>query len=136
MVLTRAASLNGLGTIGNASGVSPEKIVIDHDLIEMAIRLRQGIRVDDETLSLDAIAQVAMDGDFMSRDETLAQLRTGEHYYGGSFGRGGPDHFTKPMLQNAHERVQEILQTHRPAVPDKTKEELARVARNHGAKLA
>ncbi|MBN1342145.1 MAG: trimethylamine methyltransferase family protein [Phycisphaerae bacterium] len=135
MVLARADSLNGLGTIGNAAGVSPEKIVIDHDLLEMAGRFRQGVRVDDETLALDAIRQVAQGGDFMARAETIAQLRTGEHYYGGSFGRGGPDHFSKPMLERAHERVLEIIETHEPAVPDKTRQELARLARKHGAQV-
>ncbi len=136
MVLARADSLNGLGTIGNASGVSAEKIVIDHDLIELADRAAEGITVDEKTLAYDAIAEVASSGgDFMSHEHTMSLLRSGEHYYGGSFGRGGPAHFSGPMLESVHERVREILETHTPAVSDKTREELARVARKHGAKL-
>ncbi len=133
MVLTQADSLNGLGTIGNAAGVSAEKIIIDHDLIEMAGRMRQGICVDDVTLAYDAIAQAGPGGDFMAHEHTIAHLRSGEHYYGGSFGRGGPDHFTGSMLERAHERVAEIVASHVPPVSDQTREELARVARKHGA---
>lgn len=135
MVLVGANSLNGLGTIGNAAGVSPEKIVIDHDLIEMADRFRQGVCTDAVKLAFETIAEVGAGGDFMSHAHTLAQLRSGEHYYGGSFGRGGPVHFSKPMLERAHERVGEILTTHVPAISDKTRDELARVARRHGAAL-
>jgi len=135
MLLAGADSLNGLGTIGNAAGVSAEKIVIDHDLLEMAERMRRGITVDDATLAHDVIADVGAGGDFMSHEHTLSRLRSGEHYYGGSFGRGGPDHFSMPMLERAHERVTEILATHAPAVSDQTREELARVARRHGAEI-
>lgn len=135
MVLAGADSINGLGTLGNASGVSAEKIVIDHDLIEMADRMRQGIRVDDVRLAFDTIAEVGPGGDYMSHEHTISQLRSGEHYYGGSFGRGGPDHFSKPMLERAHERVEDILATHKPAVSDSTREELARIARKHGASV-
>lgn len=135
MLLARCDSLNGLGTIANAAGVSPEKIVIDHDLLEMAERLREGIRVDDVTLAYDAIVDVAQGGDFMSHDHTISLLHSGEHYYGGSFGRGGPDRFSKPMLDRAHERVADILTRHEPPVSDQTRQELARVARRHGADL-
>jgi trimethylamine---corrinoid protein Co-methyltransferase len=135
MILSRTDSLNGLGTIGNAAGVSAEKIVIDHDMIELADRIRHGITVDKDTLAFDAIAEVGPGGDFMSHEHTLSRLRGGEHYYGGSFGRGGPDHFSKPMLESAHERVEEILATHAPAVSDETREALARVVRKHGVQV-
>jgi trimethylamine--corrinoid protein Co-methyltransferase len=135
MVLSGADSINGLGTIANAAGVSAEKIVIDHDLIEMVHRLRQGVRVEETTLAFDAIVEVGRGGDFMTHPETLAHLRTGEHYYGGSFGRGGQAHFSKPMLEKAHERVEEIQRTHVPIVSDRIREELACVARKHGARV-
>jgi len=135
MVLMQADSLNGLGTLANAAGVSAEKIVIDHDLLEIAERLRAGVTVNEATLAYDAIAEVARGGDFMTHAHTLSHLRGGEHYYGGSFGRGGQAHFSKPMLERAHERVEEILATHTPAVSDGTRNELARVARKHGATI-
>ncbi len=135
MVLSGADSLNGLGTIGNASGVSAEKIVIDHDLIEMADRIRTGISVDDDALAVDAIAEVALGGDFMVHDHTVARLRSGEHYYGGSFGRGGPGHFSGSMCQKAHDRVEAIVDAHEADVPDERKQALAEVARRHGAAL-
>lgn len=135
MVLSGADSLNGLGTIGNACGVSAEKIVIDHDLIEMADRMRRGVSLDDDALAVDAIAEVARQGDFMAHDHTVSRLRSGEHYYGGSFGRGGPDHFSGSMRRRAHERVMQIVETHRPDVPDARKQALAEVARRYGARV-
>jgi len=135
MVLAAADSLNGLGTIANAAGVSAEKIVIDHDLVEMADRLRRGVGVDETSLALEAILDVARAGDFMTHAHTLSHLRGGDHYYGGSFGRGGQAHFTGPMLRRAHERVEDILATHKPTVPDGVRDDLARVARQHGAEV-
>ncbi len=135
MILAGGDSIHGLGTIANAAGVSAEKIVIDHDLIEMSERLQQGIRVDEQTLGFDAIAEVALGGDFLTHPHTLAHLRSGEHYGGGSFGRGGQPHFGLPMLARVHDRVEDMLAKHQPAVSEGIRRELLRVARKHGANV-
>jgi trimethylamine--corrinoid protein Co-methyltransferase len=121
--------LSGLGTISCASGVSAEKIVMDHDLLEMSERFRQGVEVRDETLSRDAIAEAGPGGNFMESEQTLRLCRTAEHYYGGSFARGGHAAGGPSMLERAHQRVEEILATHRAAVPEVTREALQRYAR-------
>jgi len=110
-------SFSGLGTIGNAEGVSAEKIVMDHDLLEMVERFSEGIRVDGDTLAAAAIRGVGPGGNFMDSEHTLACLRSGEHYYGGSFVREAREEAT--MLQRAHERVEQILGAHKPRIPEK-----------------
>ncbi len=118
--------LAGLGSIRNAEGVSAEKILLDHDMLEMARRFQQGIRVEDDTLAAAAIREVGAGGNFMSSEHTLAHLRTGEHYYGGLFVREGQSGQT--MLARAHQRVEEISRTHEPNVPGERQEALRRAA--------
>ena len=132
MVLTEADQICGLGTIANAAGVSAEKIVMDHDLLEMADRFRIGIDIEDETLATDALAEVGPGGNFLESPHTLHYCRTTEHYYGGSFARGGHAAAGPGMREQAHARVEEILATHHPAVPDQTRELLQRYARDRG----
>ena len=126
-------ALSGLGSIANARGVSAEKILLDHDLLEMARRFRHGIQVDDGTLAAAAIREVGAGGDFMSSEHTLAHLRSGEHYYGGLFVREGQPKQT--MRARAHERVLEILRTHQPDVPEGRQEALRRRSEQLIAKL-
>lgn len=125
-VLLNPDNLSGLGSVANAAGVSAEKILLDHDLLEMARRFREGVRVDDATLAASAIRNVEVGGDFMGSEHTLTHLRTGEHYYGGMFVREGESDRT--MRKRAHECVQNIVRTHRPNVPEKRKEALRRRA--------
>ena len=125
-VLLQPDGLSGLGSVANARGVSAEKILLDHDVLEMALRFREGIRVDEDTLAASAIRQVGPGGNFMSSQHTLAHLRTGEHYYGGLFVREGQPGQT--MLARAHQRVQEISRTHQPNVPGERRDALRRLA--------
>ena len=112
----------GAGTLADASTVSYEQMVIDHDLFEAAERWYQGITVSKDTLALDAIARVGTMGDYMSDPHTLRWLRTGEHYLGGCFNRQGSR--GKSMLLRAREIVHQALNSHQPIVPDGTTEKI------------
>lgn len=125
-VLVDADILGGLGSVGNASGVSAEKIVLDHDLLEMIMRFREGVRVDDETLAAGALREAGPGGNFLGCGHTVTHLRSGEHYYGGGFVREGEGSTT--MLERAHERVVAIAREHRPDVPETRQQALRRRA--------
>ena len=72
--------------------------------------------------AIQSIERVGPGGNFLEDKETLKLLRSGEHFYGGSFIRANPGPLKKTMLKRAHERVEDILAKHRPAVnPDKIK---------------
>lgn len=132
-VLANPDIIGGIGSIANARGVSAEKILLDHDVLEMAMRFRQGIRVDSETLAAETIRQVGPGGNYMCADHTMAHLRSGEHYYGGLFQREGRS--DKTMLERAHERVKELFGMHQPDVPEVRQEALRREAKKIEANL-
>ena len=118
--------LMGLGSLGAGNAVSPELIVMDHDLIETLDRLQAGVRVDEETVAFDAVQRVGPGGDFTADDLTLKLLRSGEYYFGGSFDRPSKPGEEVGWYRKAHERVERIVATHEPAVPARIKEDLAR----------
>lgn len=121
-VLAKPDCLSGLGSVANARGVSAEKILLDHDMLEMTMRFRDGISVDHDTLAPAALRQVGPGGDFLACEHTLTHLRSGEHYYGGLFHREGEPPQT--MLERAHHRVQQISNTHIPPVPEQRQQSL------------
>jgi len=120
--------LMGLGSLGAGNAVSPELIVMDHDWIETLDRIAAGVRVDEETVALEAVRRVGPGGDFTADDLTLKLLRSGEYYFGGSFDRPSKPGEEVGWYQRAHERAERIIATHQPAVPARVKDDLARYA--------
>lgn len=119
----------GIGSCCGGLGVSPEQILLDHDILEVCSRLKEGIEVDDEHLGLDSIRRVGPGGNFLDDELTLRLLKSGEHFYGGGFnlsdGHGPED----SMYARSHRRVEELLSTHSPQVPQKVVEEIGRFVR-------
>ncbi len=97
------------GPLNNASHQSYEQVVIDHDIWEMAERVATEIEVNDATLAYDTVAQVGPGGSYVAEAHTLKWVRSGEHYYGGSFNRSGLPGEENTMLARAHQRVETIL---------------------------
>ena len=63
---------------------------------------------------------------------TLAMLRSGEFFTGGCFNRLGersPNRYEDSLLARAHARVEQLLSTHAPAVPERIVDEVHRWAR-------
>jgi trimethylamine--corrinoid protein Co-methyltransferase len=109
--------MTGLGTVEAGQAVSYPKMVLDAEIVAYLDRLVEGIAVDDEHLSLEAISSVGPGGHYLSLKETRTRIRGGEHWLPDLFRRhsyaerqgGAPDE-----LQRAAERVTEILAGHRP----------------------
>ena len=113
-----------MGVLAAGNGISAEKIIMDHDIIEVLNRVQAGMRVDDETIAFESVARVGIGGDFMMDELTSKLLRSGEYYFGGSF-----DHPVKAgeevgWHKKANDRVEQILATHKPAVPDSVRQEI------------
>jgi trimethylamine--corrinoid protein Co-methyltransferase len=68
--------------------------------------------VDDDTLALDVIRQVGCGGNFLMEDHTLRHFKH-ELFFPGLFRRQTIDQWlargAPPMVEVAHQRVQEIL---------------------------
>ncbi|MCX6030867.1 MAG: trimethylamine methyltransferase family protein [Chloroflexi bacterium] len=125
-VASRANLITGIGSIGNGMGTSAEQILFDCDLIALATYLHAGIRVDDERLAFDAFERVGPGGDFLQDPTTLQFLRSGEHFYAGSFETSGAQEPARSMYENLHARVEYILARHRPVIPEARIEALRR----------
>lgn len=110
MVVLSGADLVMMGgSLSDANSLTYEQVVIDHDVWELAMRCAREIEVTDETLAYETIAEVGPGGSFIGTDHTFRWLRSGEHYYGGSFNRSGQSGEAHTMLARAHQRVQSIL---------------------------
>jgi trimethylamine--corrinoid protein Co-methyltransferase len=101
--------INMGGPLNCAAHHSYEQVVIDHDIWEMSERLSTEIEVSDDTLAYDTVLKVGHGGSYIGEAHTRNWLRSGEHYYGGSFNHTGLPGEENTMLARAHERVEDIL---------------------------
>jgi len=97
------------GPLNRAGHLTYEQVVVDHDIWEWAQRYVREIEVSDETLAREAVGRASHGGSYIADDHTYQWLRSGEHFYGGSFARSGLPGDVNTMLFMAHERVNEIL---------------------------
>jgi trimethylamine--corrinoid protein Co-methyltransferase len=105
------------GMLESMLAVAYEQFVIDDEIIGMAMRLLQGILIDEETLGLEAIREVGPSGNFLSSMHTVKFMR--QEYFKQTLGdrqsreawamSGAPD-----GRERARRRAQEILRSHRP----------------------
>ena len=123
--------LSGMGSLANAVGISAEKIIIDHDLIEMLERVEKGIDLSDEKLAVKSIMKVGTAGNYLTDDLTLKYLHSDEHFSGNLYVRPTAAKETQTMLERAHERVEELIQHHKPKVPEDRLEEVEKYISKH-----
>ncbi len=97
------------GPLSNAAHQSCESLIIDHDIWEYVDRCTTEIVVEDSTLAYETAVEVGIGGSYFEAEHTLRWLRSGEHYYGGSFDRSGRPGEEYTMLERAHARAEEIL---------------------------
>jgi len=77
-----AAGINVICNAGMFSTgvcVSPEQLLMDAEIYSACMRLLSGIRVNEGTISLRSILDIAESESFMLAEGTIAHLRSGEH---------------------------------------------------------
>ncbi|UCH74890.1 MAG: trimethylamine methyltransferase family protein [Rhodospirillales bacterium] len=100
-------------------GCCLESFVIDNDILGAAMRIVRGIDVTDESLSVDVIRQVCIDGPghFLGHGQTLSLMQR-EYFYPEVGDRTSPKEWKEigstDVVQKAHARVAEILSGHYP----------------------
>lgn len=96
---------------------SLEQLVIDNEILAAVGRYLQGIRVDEETLALDLIAQVGPGGEFVTADHTLEYHRR-ELLTSPLLSRAPRDVWERDgatgMQERAREVVKEIVNVYQP----------------------
>jgi len=96
---------------------SLDMIVILNEVIDQVRRLYRGIPVNDDTLALDVIREVGSDGNFLVHRHTLEHLQSTQ-WRPKLINRAGYEKWEASgrtsLLQRAQQKLQQILQEHRP----------------------
>lgn len=110
------------GLLGTAMIASYEQLIIDNEICNMINRGLSGIRVSEETLALNLIKEVGPGGEYITTDHTLQNFRK-EFYLSRITNKMSAgewlEHGGKGIIENAREKVKEILKTHKPSKLDK-----------------
>jgi len=103
------------GVLESLKTVDYGQFLIDNEIIGMALKMLHGIKVDEDRMAFDEIAEVGPGGNFLSLEHTLAHMRTEflepvfvpreEHASAGS----PRDHKHADILQSARRRAKEII---------------------------
>ncbi len=113
-----------IGMVSRCSASSYEQVVLDHELCTFVERITRGVTVNDDTLALDVVREVGMGGDFLMHEHTLRHCRSGEMWYPKLLDRTPVSAERADPYVLAHEKVERLLDTHQPAVPDEVRRAL------------
>jgi trimethylamine--corrinoid protein Co-methyltransferase len=124
--------LVGPGLLGGSMILSQEQLLIDVEMFRMYRQARRGIATGEDKWLDDVIEQVGPGGNFLGQRSTRAGIRDGEWYIGKL---GVHDAFETweaagrfTLREEANEKVDHILETHRPLPLDEdVEQELARI---------
>ena len=77
-LMSSLAGLNvvaGVGQTDFINTVRPDQMLIDNEIISLVKRMCRGIKVNEDTMALDAISQVGPGGNYLTTDHTVANFR-------------------------------------------------------------
>ena len=128
----------GFGSLDSALTSSMEALVIDNEIIDYALRYTQGFEVNDETLAVDVIDKVGPGGIFLGEKHTLQHFkerwpsRLSDIDSFEAWQKKG----SKSIGEVAHEKVKEILATHKPEpIAEDVEKEIAQILKRATAEL-
>lgn len=115
--LSRTTLVHDVGYIEHGNGAAMEALVIADEIIGRTRFLMGGVQVSDDTLALDAIADVRPGAGFLAVDHTLENWRAAQwiptlsdrQRYGRWAEKGSKD-----MAARANEQARKILSKHEP----------------------
>jgi len=122
--------LVGPGLLGGSMIISLEQLMIDVEMFRMSRQAHRGIPTHDEAWLDEVIQKVGPGGHFLGEKSTVKNMRSGEwlipefgvHDTVQSWERSG----SKGVLDEAREKVDQILKTHKPLpLGDDIEKELA-----------
>jgi len=122
--------LVGPGLLGGSMILSLEQLVIDVEMFRMSRQAHRGIPTHDDAFLDEVIQKVGPGGNYLGEKSTIKNMRSGEwlipqlgvHDTEGSWVRSG----RKDILDEAREKVVQILKTHKPLpLGDDIEKELA-----------
>jgi trimethylamine--corrinoid protein Co-methyltransferase len=119
--LSRCTLVHDVAYIEYGSTSSMEMMVIADEIIRMTRFFMEGVKVDQNTLALDAIDRVTPGGGFLADDHTMTNFRTAQ-WLPDLIDRSRYDAWekagSKDMFTRANERARKILAEHQvPSLP-------------------
>jgi trimethylamine---corrinoid protein Co-methyltransferase len=116
-ILAGATGIGTLGHIENALTFSYEQLVIDNEIAGYIRRMLQGFEVTEETIALDVIKEVGINGNFLAHPHTAENFRK-EFWLPDLMERKPWDTWTnqkvKGLEAKSRERARKILAEHHP----------------------
>lgn len=129
-IFSGANLVHDCGLLDGGTLVSPECMVLVHEIISMVNQYVRGIRVDEDTLAVDVIDRIGPGGHFLADDHTYQHVR--DVWYPTLFERANYQQWLKNGGRRFQERLRQItLETveHQPApLPADVSRELDRMA--------
>lgn len=118
--------ISGPGMLDFVNTFSLEKLIIDHEIISMALRVHRGMEINEETLAIDVICDLGPGGDYMSSEHTFDWFRK-ETYMPPAVidkkSRSSREESGKvDIFERAKEIVEDKLTNHQPVPLDKERE--------------
>ena len=121
-ILAGATEIGNIGYLDHTLMYSYEQTVIDNEMVDMIRRLLRGIEVNKDTLALETIREIGVQGNFLMSKHTARYARKefwypelGDRLYWDTWKRGG----AREVVDRAKEKVEEILKVHHPQPLDK-----------------
>jgi trimethylamine--corrinoid protein Co-methyltransferase len=122
----------GAGLMGGSMILSLEQLVIDAEVFRMAKQAHRGISTRDEMWLDDVIQRVGPGGNFLGEKSTAVSMRSGEWLIP-KLGvhktqKAWEDAGKKDILEEAREKVEHLLATHKPLpLGDDVEKELEKI---------
>lgn len=129
VALAGANNVFGSGLLELGMSFSLEELVLRNEMIAMERRVLKGIEVDAESLSYEAIQEVGVGGNFITRPETmsgLCEIRGSDLFNKSMYDEWQAD--GRDALERAHAKVQDILANHTcTPIENHAREEINRI---------
>ncbi len=124
-ILAGQAWFGGLGSLGNANGMSAEQMIIQDALLSMAEYYQRGVDLKNLDRDYESIEQTGIGGSYLMDDLTLENLGSNEFFDSDVFDLTGlyKENPTS-IYEKAHQKVTAIINNHKPVVPEKTQEKI------------
>jgi trimethylamine--corrinoid protein Co-methyltransferase len=120
----------GAGGLLSGKTLSLEQVVIDDYLLQMGNRILRGVDTSDEMWAIDEIEEAGPGGSFLMSPLTLELMRSGEMLSSPLVNM--KEERGSSMLERAHDRVKEILASHRSPVSEAVIRDLDRYVAERG----
>jgi trimethylamine--corrinoid protein Co-methyltransferase len=128
----------GPGMLDGSMVASLEKIFLDAEVFRLGQHARRGVNTNENMWLTDAIKKIGPGGTFLYEESTVKAVRSDDWYISEIGSHEAYDSWKekgeKDILEEAHEKVNEILKTHEPLpLDDDVEKELEKICKRAAA---